>query len=123
MNCCLCDGNRLRILNLLRHGPLCVCHLVEILACDQVKVSKQLRYMKALGMVEGERRAQWIMYRLAQPDHPLLAENLRCLQDCAAEELCFSEDLHKRSLLLKRLRLEPSACSEALLASSSACCR
>ena len=47
---CLCDELRLRILNLLQEGPLCVCHLVEILDCEQVKMSKQLRYMKELGM-------------------------------------------------------------------------
>jgi len=28
---CLCDQTRLRILNLLGEGPLCVCHFQEIL--------------------------------------------------------------------------------------------
>jgi ArsR family transcriptional regulator len=82
---CFCDELRLRILNLLKDGPLCVCHLVEILDCDQVKMSKQLRYMKELEMVEGERQAQWVIYRLADPHQPLLAENLKCLQDVAGE--------------------------------------
>ncbi len=100
---CLCDGQRLRILNLLREGPLCVCHLMEILESDQVKVSKQLKYMKDLGMVEGERQAQWMVYRLADAENPLLLENLKCLQDCAGEELCFEEDLKQRTALLKRL--------------------
>ena len=117
---CLCDELRLRILNLLRQGPLCVCHLMEILDCGQVKMSKQLRYMKELGIVEGERQAQWIIYRLADPDHPLLAENLKCLQDCAGEELCFHSDLKRRRELLRRLRSTPSGCSEALL---SGCAR
>lgn len=113
---CLCDELRLRILNLLKDGPLCVCHLVEILDCDQVKMSKQLRYMKELGMVEGERQAQWIVYRLADPEHPLLAENLKCLQDCAMEELSFQEDLSRRAEVIERLLSEPSGCSDALLA-------
>jgi len=113
---CLCDEQRLRILNALQPGPLCVCHLMEILGTDQVKTSKQLRYMKELGMVEGERQAQWIVYRLADPDHPLLAENLKCLQDYASEELSFREDLKKRAAIMRRLRKEPSACSEVLLA-------
>ena len=117
---CLCDELRLRILNLLKEGPLCVCHLTEILDCGQVKMSKQLRYMKELGIVKGERQAQWIVYCLADPDHPLLSENLKCLQDCAGEELCFKNDLKKRRLLMKRLRARPSGCAEALL---SACVR
>lgn len=112
---CLCDEFRLRILNLLKEGPLCVCHLVEILGCDQVKMSKQLRYMKELGMVDGERQAQWMVYRLADPDHPLLSENLKCLQDCAGEELCFVKDLKKHRQIIERLRAEPSACGDALL--------
>jgi ArsR family transcriptional regulator len=94
---------------------------MEILGTDQVKTSKQLRYMKELGMVDGERQAQWIVYRLAEPDHPLLAENLKCLQDCAGEELCFHEDTKKRASIMARLREEPSACSEALLAQNHQC--
>lgn len=100
---CLCDEQRLRILNLLRAGPLCVCHLMEILGADQVKISKQLRYMKELGMVEGERSAQWMVYRLAEPSHPLLEENLKCLQDCAGEAICFAEDSARRRELMARL--------------------
>lgn len=119
---CLCDELRLRIINLLREGPLCVCHLVEILECDQVKMSKQLRYMKELGMVEGERQAQWMVYRLADPDCALLAENLKCLRDCAGEELCFASDLEKRVGVMQRLRAEPSGCSSALLAQQTTTC-
>ena len=101
---CFCDTQRLRILNLLKDGPLCVCHLVEILESDQVKISKQLRYMKELGMVEGERQAQWMVYRLADADNPLVVENLKCLQDCFTEELCFGEDLRKRSRIVEAIQ-------------------
>jgi len=120
---CLCDRQRLRILNLLRAGPLCVCHLMEILETDQVKTSKQLRYMKELAMVEAERQAQWMIYRLPEPRHPLLEENLKCLQDCAGEELCFKEDLKRRAKLIRRLSKETSGCSEALLAGQKNCCQ
>lgn len=75
---------------------------MEILDADQVKVSKQLRYMKELGMVEAERHAQWMVYRLADPEHPLLAENLKCLQDYSSEDVCFAEDNAKRKALFHR---------------------
>lgn len=116
---CLCDVQRLRILNLLKDGPLCVCHLMEILDANQVKISKQLKYMKDLGMVEAERQAQWMIYRLASPAHPLLQENLKCLQDCAATELCFRDDLRKRATLLARIRKAPDGCAPVL---ESTCC-
>lgn len=112
---CLCDELRLRILNLLKEGPLCVCHLVEILECNQVKMSKQLRYMKELGMLQSERQAQWVVYRLAEPGNPLLGENLRCLQDCASEELYLSADLQKREAVVERLRSDPISCQKVLL--------
>jgi len=119
---CFCDELRLRILNLLLKGPLCVCHLTEILDCDQVKMSKQLRYMKELGMVAGERQAQWMVYRLADPENPLLRENLKCLQDCAGEDLSFKTDLRKRGRIIDQLRGESSACAQALLSGQTRCC-
>jgi ArsR family transcriptional regulator len=118
---CLCDEFRLRILSLLGAGPLCVCHLMEILDCDQVRVSKQLRYMKRLGLVTSERRAQWMVYRLAKQDSPLLAENLRCLQDCAGENRVFRVDLKRRHEILKRLHSENSEGAAAVLSASRRC--
>lgn len=100
---CLCDRQRLRILNLLREGPLCVCHLMKILEADQVKISKQLRFMKNLGMVEAERCAQWMVYRLADRKNPLLEENLKCLQDCKGEGEIFRKDLKNRECLLSKV--------------------
>lgn len=111
---CLCDEQRLRILNLLKDGPLCVCHLVEILNADQVKISKQLRYMKELGMVEDERVAQWKVYRLAATVNPLLEENLKCLQDCYGELIEFNKDIQKRLIVTKRTQLENAACAQAI---------
>lgn len=99
---CLCDEQRLRILNLLREGPLCVCHIQEILGEGQVKISKQLRYMKEQGMVVATREANWMIYSLPEPANPLLLENLKCLQDCAGENLRFAADLKKRTQLLKK---------------------
>lgn len=119
---CLSDTMRLRILNLLQEGPLCVCHLMEILGCDQIKMSKQLRYMKELGIVEGERQAQWVVYRLADAGAPLLAGNLKCLRSGAGKELPLGADLEKRRVIMDRLREEPTGCSEALLSEQAACC-
>jgi ArsR family transcriptional regulator, arsenate/arsenite/antimonite-responsive transcriptional repressor len=92
---CMCDQTRLRILNLLSEGPLCVCHLQEILGEPQVKISKHLAYLKAHGMVEVRREANWMIYRL--PDKPSreLKSNLACLQDCAQEEPIFRSDREK----------------------------
>jgi ArsR family transcriptional regulator len=90
---CLCDRTRLRLLHLLlRGGPLCVCHLEEILREPQVKVSKHLAYLRTHGLVEAERCANWMIYRLPERRSPQLRANLACLQDCAREERVFRED-------------------------------
>ena len=43
---CLSDPTRLRLVSLLLDGPLCVCHLQDILREPQVKISKHLAYLK-----------------------------------------------------------------------------
>ena len=89
---CLCDRTRLRILNLLCQGPLCVCHVQEILGEPQVKISKHLGYLKRHGLVESERCANLVIYRLPSKRSPQLVANLACLQDCVTEEPVFRGD-------------------------------
>lgn len=97
---CLCDRTRLRILYLLLQGPLCVCHVQGILGEAQVKVSKHLHYLRTRGLVEVSKSANWRIYRLPERRSRELEANLRCLQDCAAEDREFRADAAK----LKKLR-------------------
>ena len=63
------DETRLRIVALLSHGELCVCHLEEALRLSQPKVSRHLATLRAAGVVEPRRDGSWVHYRLApQPD-------------------------------------------------------
>jgi len=89
---CLCDGTRLRILNMLLQGPLCVCHFQAVLREPQVKVSKHLAYLRARGFVTATRRGNWMIYALPRRRPRELAANLACLQDCAAEQPVFRRD-------------------------------
>ena len=89
---CLCDRTRLRILNLLLRGPLCVCHFQQILREPQVKISKHLGYLKRNGLVQAERCANMMIYRLPGKRSSQLKANLGCLQDCSREEPVFRED-------------------------------
>ncbi len=108
---CLCDLTRLRILNLLHKGELCVCHFQEILGEPQVKVSKHLAYLRTRGLVESRKEANWMVYRLpARPSHELSA-NLACLHDCAGENAVFRRDAEKRrSLEAKFVKNSPLCC-------------
>src|ERR1700676_4200345 len=63
----LADSNRLRILNLLLHGELCVCDLQYVLQASQPNVSRHLSYLKNSGLVLDRRDGSRIFYRLAAP--------------------------------------------------------
>lgn len=107
---CLCDQTRLRILNLLGSGPLCVCHFQAILGEPQVKVSKHLGYLRRHGLVRADREGSWMVYAL--PDRPSheLGANLACLQDCAAEEPVFRRDTEKCRKLRAHLGPDSPIC-------------
>jgi ArsR family transcriptional regulator len=63
----LADTNRLRILNLLLHGELCVCDIQYVLEATQPNVSRHLSYLKNSGLVLDRRDGYRIFYRLADP--------------------------------------------------------
>jgi ArsR family transcriptional regulator, arsenate/arsenite/antimonite-responsive transcriptional repressor len=90
---CFCDRTRLRILNLLAQGPLCVCHFQEVLGEPQVKISKHLGYLKERDMVVAERKQNWMIYSLPGKCAPELEANLKCLQDCVQSDPVFKRDL------------------------------
>jgi ArsR family transcriptional regulator, arsenate/arsenite/antimonite-responsive transcriptional repressor len=89
---CLCDETRLRILNLLTTGPLCVCHFQSALDLPQVAVSKHLAYLRQRGMVTAERHGQWMVYQLPEKRSKELHLQLQCLQDCVQSIAVFRED-------------------------------
>ncbi|GAT35579.1 ArsR family transcriptional regulator [Terrimicrobium sacchariphilum] len=98
---CLCDRTRLRIVNLLTHGPLCVCHFQQILDIPQAKVSQHLAYLRKHEMVETTRKGTWIIYSLPERPTRELEANLKCLQDCTASDKMFHEDLTRLSRIQK----------------------
>ena len=61
------DNNRLRIINLLLHGELCVCDIQYVLENSQPNVSRHLSYLKNSGIVTDRRDGYRIYYRLTDP--------------------------------------------------------
>ena len=92
---CLCDETRLRILHLLSHRPLCVCHFQEILNAPQVKISKHLACLRDHGLVETEREGTWMIYALPARPSLELEANMKCLQKCCRENAILSADLRR----------------------------
>jgi ArsR family transcriptional regulator len=63
------DERRLRMVALLSHGELCVCHLEKALELSQPDVSRQLGILRAAGIVESRREGSWMYYSLAPQEH------------------------------------------------------
>jgi ArsR family transcriptional regulator len=111
---CLCDRTRLRILNLLATGELCVCHLQAVLGEPQVKVSKHLAYLRRNGLVEARRSGSWMVYGIPDEPSPEISANLACLQDCARETPVFARDSSRLGQLRSSFdRQGPSCCAPA----------
>jgi ArsR family transcriptional regulator len=60
----LADENRLRILNLLRNGELCVCDIETVLGIKQSNTSRHLNRLKIAGIIAFQKKSQWVYYRL-----------------------------------------------------------
>ena len=76
----LSDPTRLRLLNLLAEGDVCVCDLHATLGIDQPKVSRHLGQLRRAGLVEVERDGKWMHYRLARQGDPLVRNVLEGLR-------------------------------------------
>lgn len=77
------DPTRLRLINLLAHGEICVCYFVAVLDEPQPKISRHLAYLRRSGLAATRREGKWVHYRLGRPDSDAAARML----DALVEEL------------------------------------
>lgn len=80
----VCDENRLRILNIIKEDALCVGEIQTLLEITQSNTSRHLEKIKASGIVNTTKKAQFVFYKLedkALRDYSflrkLLFENIR----------------------------------------------
>ena len=93
-------STRLRMLHLLTHQPLCVCHFQGILNVAQVPVSQHLAYLRKAGLVEDLRHAQWKVYRLKAALLPECRTGLEGLAKAARTQALVVETLQSGSTLM-----------------------
>jgi len=100
------DTSRLRILNLLLHGELCVCDIQYVLEATQPNVSRHLSYLKNSGLVLDRRDGYRIFYRLADPKQGMKKRLFEFLQNTYKKEEQLQADK-------KRLReaIEAGSCT------------
>ena len=89
------DENRLRIINLLRKGELCVCEIENILNTTQSNVSRHLTKLRNENIVSFEKQSQWTYYKI----NPKFIEENRSLYEYLESKMIkndkFIEDIKK----------------------------
>lgn len=101
----LADRTRLRLLNIMAAGEVCVCYFVEVLGESQPKVSRHLAYLRRAGLVEARREGKWIHYSVARPENEQVA---KVLESTLAAIAC------DRQMVRDRLALEKVCCAPKL---------
>jgi ArsR family transcriptional regulator len=91
----LADQTRLRILNLLIHGELCVCDIQYVLESSQSNVSRHLTYLKNSGLVLDRREGTRMYYRLVQPSDGVRKLLFTFLRDAFQSSEILEEDSRK----------------------------
>jgi ArsR family transcriptional regulator len=89
------DETRLRIIALLSHGELCVCHIQDALDLPQPNVSRQLAILRAAGLVEDRREGTWVYYRLLRQERPDCERQLRGLIQGFAKDGVLRRDVER----------------------------
>ena len=99
------DETRLRIVALLSHGELCVCHLQEALGLSQPSVSRHLATLRGAGIVGDRRDRKWVYYRLLRQQSADCEDHLRGVSRAYAKHAVMKKDVER----LLRTR-GPGAC-------------
>jgi len=83
----LADKTRLRLLNLLRDGEVCVCFFAGTLGTNNPKISRHLSYLKRASLVAGRRDGKWMHYSIQRPTDKTAADvfdaTMKMLEDDA----------------------------------------
>ena len=87
------DPTRLRLLNLLRLGSICVCDLQAVLRIPQPTVSRHLAALRHAGLVSDVRKGTRIVYSLT----PAVTTQVEALHDlldrCCPEDAVMRADI------------------------------
>jgi ArsR family transcriptional regulator len=79
------DETRLRILNLLNTGELCVCEIEYLLDINQSNASRHLNKLAVINLIKYEKRALYVYYSI----------NKKVLEEYPFLSIFFSKEINK----------------------------
>lgn len=95
----LADRTRLRIVNLLARGSLCVCDIQRILEQPQSSVSRHVALLKSAGLIRDRRDGMRTFYTLTASDSRLTRAVVGALRAHLADEGEYRADLEELAAL------------------------
>jgi ArsR family transcriptional regulator len=101
------DPTRLRILNVLAAGELCVCDVVDILELPQPTVSRHLAVLRREGLVEATRDWKFAHYRLADPENFVHRKLIGCVRSCFAGIASLDAERARAEARVRERELDP----------------
>ncbi|WP_087019533.1 metalloregulator ArsR/SmtB family transcription factor [Thaumasiovibrio subtropicus] len=107
---CLSDLTRLKCILLIQaEKTLCVCELTEALAISQPKISRHLAQLRQCGLLQDERKGQWVFYQLS-PNLPEWTRTVLTTTGAANQHL-ITDALEKLYQMGARPEREASCCN------------
>ncbi len=101
------DENRVRILMVLRHSPLCVCQLTALLDLAPSTTSKHLSILRQSQLIECVKNGRWTYYQLpANPANTSIANALQWTYESLLNSQSVKDDEQR---LQKVLQVEKNA--------------
>ncbi len=77
----MADETRLRILNILKEGEMCVCEIETILDVNQSNASRHLNKLSNAGIIEYKKAAKYVYYKINDDilcEYPFVSEIIKC---------------------------------------------
>jgi ArsR family transcriptional regulator len=98
----LADRTRLRVVNLLARGTLCVCDIQRILRQPQSSVSRHLALLKSAGLIRDRRDGMRTFYALTDWNTPFTRGVLATIRAHLAGEDDYLRDVEVVSAMRRR---------------------
>ncbi len=107
------EPTRIRLLNLLRVGDICVCDLQAVLRISQSNVSRHLAALRHVGLVNYTRKGFRIIYSLAPASTPQMSSLHDLLHRCCSLEPALQQDImrFRQAVAKGECRLESGSTS------------
>lgn len=100
------DDTRLRIINILSHGDLCVCEIEVVLGISQSNASRHLNKLMNAKLVNYYKEAKYVYYKI---NEETINEH-KFLKAIIEKELCNIEKLNNDYKNLTKLKNEGMCC-------------